>query len=390
MDPLIQNALIPFAAALGGGAGSEIIKPVARIFDNWFFQTYGLKSELKRGKAEKDLKSTLEEYQPRNLDASVLNPMFDEENLLAFKNEILDELLILVKNDQLIIPNKTDLGLLFDSSKFFLDEEELRKAYAKLIVATADSAKENLVHRSFAEVLKNISANELDLIKDLYKEKKRAPFDLAVIEDCGYYIVECDLGNMEDSNLPSSSGVPGEVTHFEIGDFYPASPMYRCTDFYSIFGPTIKPYVTGDSTSLSILIQSGIIEEKFTELAPSYQMKFNGNDNGSVGLKRTSYPHIRKIKKNNPLIKKIFEDNKDQLFDNLLSFSRYKEENVELLITDEDLSEYKKSLEPEQREFFLIKDYIYVFEFYILLKVYGFTKYGEQLVNVLGDLQTGE
>lgn len=158
---IIEHALIPFSAAFFGNAGSKILEPVLTSFNNWFYYTFGYKQSLNRQIKEIDVKEKVEKYKIEK--SIVLDPIFSENNLKKFKMEIIEELKK-IETSKLIVPNKTKLGLFFEDSKFFIDEEEIRKAYARLIAQTANKSKEKLVHKSFGKVLSELAPDDLKIL----------------------------------------------------------------------------------------------------------------------------------------------------------------------------------------------------------------------------------
>lgn len=158
---IIKNALAPFTGALLGSAGSKILEPILTSYNNWFYYTFGYKQDLNKQLREYDVTETIEQYKKENI--SLLNPIFSEDDLKKFKIEIADELKK-IEVSNLTVPDKTKLGLFFENSKFFISEEEIRKAYAKLISQTADKTKENFVHKSFGRVLSELAPDDLKVL----------------------------------------------------------------------------------------------------------------------------------------------------------------------------------------------------------------------------------
>ncbi|MDT2600948.1 Abi-alpha family protein [Enterococcus hulanensis] len=162
MLPIIENAVIPFSAAFFGNAGAKILNPVLTSFDNWFYYTFGYKNDLKRQKKEKDVNYTLDKYSAQNM--ALPSPIFSEDSLRIFKIEIIEELRKIEEKD-IQLPNKTKLGFFFENSRFFIEEEEIRKVYARLIAQTADRTKEAYVHKSFGKILTELAPDEVKILE---------------------------------------------------------------------------------------------------------------------------------------------------------------------------------------------------------------------------------
>lgn len=54
-------------------------------------------------------------------------------------------------------PKFSIVGPALEASKFYFEEEDLRDMFAKIIIASVDSSKNNLVHQSFVEIIKQLS-----------------------------------------------------------------------------------------------------------------------------------------------------------------------------------------------------------------------------------------
>lgn len=82
-----------------------------------------------------------------------------EQNLLDYKNKIASGLNdIAPENVQL--PKLSVVGPALESSKFYIEEEELRNMFSKLVIASADSSKNGKVHESFVEIIKQLSTDD--------------------------------------------------------------------------------------------------------------------------------------------------------------------------------------------------------------------------------------
>lgn len=98
--------------------------------------------------------------------------------LQKYKREIEDEI------NKICVPYSqgVDLqvvGQALEASKYCIEEKELRAMFAKLIASSMDENKHGLVHPSYAEIIRQISADEAKILKYIYlnieKEKNRFP-----------------------------------------------------------------------------------------------------------------------------------------------------------------------------------------------------------------------
>ncbi|USK48887.1 DUF4393 domain-containing protein [Bacillus sp. CMF12] len=88
-------------------------------------------------------------------------------NLKKYEEDIQTEL-SKVAEEKLIEPKLSIVGPALEASKFYIDENELRKMFAKIIASSMDSDKESSVHPSFVEVIKQMSTLDAQNLKLIY------------------------------------------------------------------------------------------------------------------------------------------------------------------------------------------------------------------------------
>lgn len=59
------------------------------------------------------------------------------------------------------------LGPTLESSKYYIEEEEMRNMFAKLLASSMDKSKNDIIHNSFVETIKQLSPLDAQLIKYL-------------------------------------------------------------------------------------------------------------------------------------------------------------------------------------------------------------------------------
>lgn len=95
-----------------------------------------------------------------------------EINIKKLRDEALEEIAkTLPENIQ--EPKLNILGPTLEASKYYIEEDELRVMFAKLIASSMDKSKSDQVHPSFVEVIKQLSSKEAILLKNL---NSRNPF----------------------------------------------------------------------------------------------------------------------------------------------------------------------------------------------------------------------
>ncbi len=85
-------------------------------------------------------------------------------NVLKYENDIKQEV-IGIPPDQ--INQNPDIGVLgpaLEASKYYVENEEVRKMFAKLIGAELDLRKADKVHHSFVDVIRQMSSNDARLL----------------------------------------------------------------------------------------------------------------------------------------------------------------------------------------------------------------------------------
>lgn len=74
-----------------------------------------------------------------------------------------------ISEENLVEPPLNVVGPALEASKFYIDEDELRKMFAKLIASCMNAETNQIVHNSFVEIIKQLSpldAQNLMIIKD--------------------------------------------------------------------------------------------------------------------------------------------------------------------------------------------------------------------------------
>lgn len=141
MDPIITTALTTFSAAMAANSFKGAKVPAQALDDILTlvgFEKLHFYAEKKRAKTEVHVKD--------------------------FKEKIAQEL-IATPEEQLQEPKLSIVGPAIEASKYYIEEEEFRTAFAKLIGAAMDKSKNSLVHESFVEIIKQLSPLDAQNLK---------------------------------------------------------------------------------------------------------------------------------------------------------------------------------------------------------------------------------
>lgn len=159
MDPqfFVTNALVPFTSALAGNVGGNLLKPVLTIYDNWFYKTFGSKSELERKKLELKNQNELSIYEYE---------LEQEKNIGLFKKEILQNLLQ-IEDDNIVLPDKHIVSLIMDNAKLYLEIDDIRNYFAKILAGTANKTLHNNIHPLHIETIKQLTSKEAKILKKI-------------------------------------------------------------------------------------------------------------------------------------------------------------------------------------------------------------------------------
>lgn len=112
----------------------------------------------------------------------VFNPISQMADKKRVENEInineyrstLGKMLLDIPEENLTDPPLSIVGPALEASKFYIEEEELREMFAKVIASSMDSRKSDSVHHSFVEIIKQLSPRDAKNISE-FKNKDNTP-----------------------------------------------------------------------------------------------------------------------------------------------------------------------------------------------------------------------
>ncbi|MCH4825767.1 DUF4393 domain-containing protein [Planococcus halocryophilus] len=150
----------------------------------------------------------------------VFNPITQMADKKRIENEyninhyrsILGSMLLNIPEENLQEPQMSIVGPALEASKYYIEEEKLRKMFAKVIAASMDKTKSENVHHSFVEIIKQLSPLDAKNIS-LFKTTHTYPIAMYISQsrtDSSFNIVRplvfsSDLINKTISEKDSSS-----------------------------------------------------------------------------------------------------------------------------------------------------------------------------------------
>lgn len=143
--------------AAGGAVISSVFKGPAETFSQLWYYNFGYKMDIKVRQRKQEV-----------------------DNL--FLKDIVTE----VSNipiDQIQEPKLSVLGPALEASKYYIDDEELRSLFAKLIAASMDNSKNEVLQPAFVEIIKQMSPIDAKNLINLYDIKdKQNPIVSIILE----------------------------------------------------------------------------------------------------------------------------------------------------------------------------------------------------------------
>ena len=172
MDPNQFQDFLPLVTGfLGGATSAGVFTGPIQTLQDWWYINYGhnisTQAELLRAKNEMDV-----------------------ENL---KNSTLQQVATIPPENVQEPPLKI-LGPALEASKYYIEEEELRSMFAKILASSFDDRKNLIIHPSFVEIIKQLDVTDARILQFLKEQNHAAgspiPIMKAVIRsDSGYKIV---------------------------------------------------------------------------------------------------------------------------------------------------------------------------------------------------------
>jgi len=236
MDPIITSALTSFVTTLATNSSKA---PLQTLDDLWYLAFGRLNHfvQLKRAKNEMDVTQYKDSL---------------ARKILAINEENLQE------------PPLSVVGPALEASKYYIEEEELREMFAKIIASSMDKTKSANVHHSFVEIVKQMSPRDAKNISLFVDGKLTHP----VVEYRSTLIGTMDFNSF-------------------ITNIFTSDPIYGSID-------------ENDSPSITNLIRLGLLSVSYDEYFTddlAYHLYENGPFVDYVKAKLIPSTHELKVKK---------------------------------------------------------------------------------------------
>ena len=172
MDPNQLKDFLPlFTGFLGGATSAGVFAGPIQTLQDWWYVNYG-----------HDVSNQAALLREKN--------EIDVENL---RNSTLQEVATIPPENVQEPPLKI-LGPALEASKYYIEEEELRSMFAKILASSFDNRKNSIIHPSFVEIIKQLDVTDARILQFLKGQNPLAgspiPIMKAVIRsDSGYKIV---------------------------------------------------------------------------------------------------------------------------------------------------------------------------------------------------------
>lgn len=145
MDPNQFKEFLPlFTGFLGGATSAGVFAGPIQTLQDWWYINYGHdvsnQAALLRAKNE-----------------------IDVENL---RNSTLQQVAT-IPPDNVQEPPLKILGPALEASKYYIEEEELRSMFAKILASSFDNRKNSIIHPSFVEIIKQLDVTDARILQNL-------------------------------------------------------------------------------------------------------------------------------------------------------------------------------------------------------------------------------
>lgn len=258
---LMDNNFFPIISGALGGIISNSFKGPIKTVEEWWYITFG---HTISEKAEK-----LRIQQQINVE--------------KFKHEILNEIQT-IGPENIQEPKAKIIGPALEASKYYLDEDDLRRMFAKLIASSLDKDKNPNMHSSFTEIIKQLDPIDAENLAIIYREKQCVTCNIkeTVIPIGGFITlfdnVFIDNPNQTDANVQSAS-----ITNLQrLGLIYITFEEFRHdANSYKKFYDSI-PY----KMATSIIDQNNLDNQKNKQYNPELYSK--------LGIEKYGGPEIQK------------------------------------------------------------------------------------------------
>lgn len=137
---------------VGGAAAAGFFKGPIQTIEDWWFINFGHsaneQANMMRAKQSADIE--------------------------IYKHDILHEA-SKIESQNVKEPQMKILGPALEASRFYIEEEPLRIMFAKLIASSIDKSKEDILHSSYVEIIKQLSPLDAENLLSIHESGNAAP-----------------------------------------------------------------------------------------------------------------------------------------------------------------------------------------------------------------------
>lgn len=119
-------------------------------------------------------------FSPINYNAEKLRIKL-AENLKKYEADIQREL-SKIPEEKLVEPPMSIVGPAIEASKYYIDHDEMRKMYSKLIASSMNIDYTKKTHHAYVEIIKELSPLDASNLQFIYKLKYLSEYDLVFSE----------------------------------------------------------------------------------------------------------------------------------------------------------------------------------------------------------------
>lgn len=211
MDPIITSALTSFVTTMATNSSKV---PMQTLDDLWYLAFGRINFLAEKKKAANEIALT------------------------EFKNSVAEKILS-IKEENLQEPPLSVVGPAIDASRFYIEEEELREMFAKVIASSMDKSKSGNVHHSFVEIIKQLSPQDAMNIR-LFRSEPDLPivqFRQVRLSDDGFTLLKFNVFSGHFSDIISGDENTTSVTNLARLGLVDISYENNFTDkqYYNLF-----------------------------------------------------------------------------------------------------------------------------------------------------------
>lgn len=193
----------------------------------------------------------------------VFNPVLkyqikSETTLINYKDQIRNNVSSIPK-ESLVEPPLNIVGPALEASKFYIDTDEIRNMFAKLISSSMDDRINKSAHPSFIEIIKQLSpldAQTLTLFKSCHSHpiaKLRMIYESGAGIDYKLHLINDDCDNMDLISLSVSNLIRLGIVDVSYSNTFSNESVYSKLDNH--------PYLLGFEDELNALIASNELSD---------------------------------------------------------------------------------------------------------------------------------